>query len=25
MIAVNAWMNKPSGFRFQNGQAVDPA
>jgi cytochrome bd ubiquinol oxidase subunit I len=23
VIAVNAWMNSPSGFRVENGQAVD--
>jgi cytochrome d ubiquinol oxidase subunit I len=23
VIAVNAWMNKPSGFRIENGEAVD--
>lgn len=23
VIAVNAWMNSPSGFRIENGQAVD--
>ncbi len=23
VIAVNAWMNKPSGFRMENGEAVD--